>query len=57
MVIACDHVLRAEVDVGTDVRPGRAQQKLLIIAGDTVRLRHAADEKNREAGESLKDAP
>ena len=53
MIVARHHVLGAEVDVRPDVRARRAQQERLIVAGDAVRVRDAADEQDRSPVRAL----
>ena len=36
MVVACDHVLGAEIDVRADMRAGVVDQERLVVTGDTV---------------------
>jgi len=45
VVVACDHVLRAEIEIGADGEPAVGSQKLLVTVGDPVALSGAREEE------------
>jgi hypothetical protein len=57
MVVPRDHVLRAEVHVRSDVRTRRAEQELLILAGDAVSVRNPAAEQDGKGCQCSADVP